>query len=214
MRRPFSSAVAAAGVAALCGCATTGSQLATQGRSDLAVVPVCCASLEKVSVIDLPREKQVVRIDKQRQAFVFDGAKSFFVAYRLPAFKASYAVVLTSRPGGLQTDSSMFMPRVALYDGSWQRTRLFTEADLRSRGTSMERTVFINAGNAAESYLVVYGADIATVKEHNVAVMSTTPIIAGPVVFYYHDGKDAKGRLHASPVGDVELETQGLASPK
>jgi len=214
MSRALRTAASIAALAVVAGCASTGGQLATQGRGDLSAVPVCCASLETVNVLDLPREKEIVRIDNKRQAFVFDGTKSFFVAYRLPAFEKAYAIVLSSTPDGVQTNLSMFMPRVALYDKAWQRTRLFTEADLRSRGSSMERTVFVNTANAGERYLVIYGADSTTVKEHSTTVMSTTPVFAGPVVFYYHDGRDAKALVHTSPIGNVVLEAQGLAQPK
>lgn len=206
------AAALAAASALLAGCAVpNGAAIAGKGRDDLAAAPVCCAHLSTVTVGDLPREKIKVTVDEKRQAFEFDGTKAFFVAYRLPDFSDTYAIVISTENAGTALNTAMFMPRVALYDADWKRTRVFDETTLRPRGTgSLERTVFINPPNADERYLVVYGSNRSDVKELAMSAVTSQPITVGAATIYWQSGADTKVLQHSAPVGDFIIETQGL----
>ena len=190
-------------------CTTPGSQIAAQGKTDLAGVTVCCKTLADATVLPLPT-KQRVEVDKMRQAFTFDGGKSFFVMYRLPDFIQPYSIVLNSQPGGNVSNTSIFLPRVTLLDAKFVQTRHFSETGLRSRGSVFERTIFINPADAGERYMVIYGADLATPVDRVLSIVTTT---TSPM-FVWSSGADVKATLHPSPVGAFDIEAVDLPAPK
>lgn len=199
--------LAAAGL--LTGCATPGSQIAAQGKNDLANVVSCCNTLADARNVPLPRKSRV-EIDKTRQAFTFDGGKSFFVLYQLPQFSQTYSIVLRSQPGGMMSNASIFLPRVMLLDESFRQTRHFAETGLRSRGDVFERTVFINPANNSERYIAIYGADLAAPLNRVLSVVTTT----SSQIFSWSSGADVQATLHPSSVGAFDIETFDLPDEK
>lgn len=193
----------------LAGCETTkGSQLVESGRNDLASVAVCCTTLAQASHQPLPVSQAdglLLVMDRSRQVFEFDGSKAFFVSFALPAFQMPYSIEISSLPQGTLQDSALLHPRVATYDADFKRLRYFDEKTLRMRGQQLERTVFINANDAAERYLVIYGNDLDARQETIYAVISTTPVTSGPVMFNMVSGSDVKGILRTSPTGIVRI---------
>ena len=201
-----------ASVLFLAGCAVvpTGLERVAQGKKQLDDAKVCCATLAEARKLALPLDRSTLIIDNTLQAFDFGAGKAFFVIYELPVFERTYSVSISSVPGGPLTDMALFVPRVALYDGSFRRTRFFDEKTLRNRGTTLERTIFINPHNSDEKYLVVSGSDLSSSIETSYSTVTYTPIVAGPVVFNLVGGQDGKAQLRTSPTGQLEIEVGGL----
>lgn len=206
--------LACLGIASLmAGCAgPAGSQRVADSRAELEAALPCCTSFASAGRAPLPAGKDaaVVVIDRNRQVFDFGSHKAYFVLYELPRFRQAYSVEVTSESQGPHADATVFLPRLTLLDSAFGVTRTFDDKKLRHRGSQVEQTVFINEKDAAERYLVIYGSDAATVIERNYAVVTTTPVVAGPVMFNMVSGSDQKGVLRSSPVGTVNVRVMGL----
>jgi len=206
---------AAVALTALAGCASvhTGAQKVADGKKQLAEATVCCTTLEQARRRALPVEKEDLVIDGTQQAIDLGTGKTFFALYELPQFVQTYAIAITSIPTGPLSDMALLVPRVTLYDAKFTVTRYFDEKTLRNRGNQLERTIFINPQNAAERYLVISAADLSSSIETPYSMVTSTPIVAGPVVFNLVSGQDGKTTLRASPIGQILLEVQGAKAP-
>jgi Maltose operon periplasmic protein precursor (MalM) len=212
MQKLITSAIVTIVFLNLLGCATNGSLLVDQGKIDINSAKLCCnASLSQAKVLPLPSLSAHISLDKTKQVFDFGGNKSFFVLYKLPEFKDSYSIKVISAAQGTVEDVAIFLPRLALFDESFKPTRYFDEKVLRSRGTNVETTVFINPSNSSEQYLAIYASDLNGQVEMAYSEVRMTPIFAGPFVFYMPTGKDGKSVRRSSPVGEVQIEIQGLS---
>lgn len=188
-----------------------GAQREANGRNDLANMTVCCTTLRQAHHQPLPApqsDELLLEIDRNRQVFEFDGRKAFFISFALPPFQMPYSIEISSLAQGTLRDSSLFFPRVTTYDADFSRLRHFDEKTLRMRGQQLERTVFINAKDAAERYLVVSGSDQDVQIETTYAVMNSTPVMSGPVMFNLISGADVKGLLRASPTGSIRIKVR------
>jgi hypothetical protein len=198
---------------AVVGCAgPAGHQRVADSRADLDAAVVCCTNLAEANRSPLPTGKDaaVVVIDRTRQVFDFGTHKAYFVLYVLPPFRQAYSVEFSSESQGPHTDATLFIPRVMLLDSEFKPTRSFDDKGLRHRGSQVERTIFINEKDAAERYVVVYGSDLATTIERTYAMITATPVFAGPVMFNMVSGSDQKGIVRSSPVGALRLQVNGL----
>jgi len=110
----------------------SGIERVAQGKKQLDAAKVCCLTLSEARRQALPLEKSTLTIDDTQQAFDFGAGKAFFVLYELPVFERTYSVSISSVPGGPLADMALFVPLVALYDSSFQRTRFFDEKTLRN----------------------------------------------------------------------------------
>lgn len=203
-------------VLVLAGCAVvpSGLERVAEGKKQLSDAKVCCTTLADARRMALPSDRSTLTIDNTQQAFDFGAGKAFFVLYELPVFERTYSVSISSMPGGPLTDMALFVPLVALYDASFRRTRFFDEKTLRNRGNTLERTIFINPGDASEKYLVVSGSDLSSSIETSYSTVTYTPVVAGPVVFNIVGGQDGKTHLRTSPTGQLEIEVGGLTQQR
>lgn len=187
-----------------------GLELAQRGHDDLAAAPICCKSLATAERLPLPLKPADVTIDAKVQAFDFGGDKAFFVLYELPVYSGPYSIVISSLGAGNQADIALFAPRAALYDDRFNVTRAFDDKTLRTRGNTLERTVFINPSNAGERYLAIYGSDLSSTAEHAYAQVTVTSLPAGPVVAPIYSGRDGHVTIRTAPTGKLKIEVQGL----
>jgi hypothetical protein len=196
---------------ASCASRLAGSEIAERGRLALVDTPVCCAELAQAAHVPLPAKEDTWIIDPGiDKVFAFGTNKAFFKLYELPAFRESYSVTVTSRLEGTSTDRSQFVPIMVFYDADMKVTRYFGEKTLRSRGQDLERTVFFNAGNADERFLVIFGSDLSETVEKTYSEVTVQTIPFGPAVFLtWASGKDRKFSLRPSPTGTVRIEVQG-----
>jgi Maltose operon periplasmic protein precursor (MalM) len=203
-----------AGSALLAACAggPGAEQKVAQAKAALQSAAPCCTSLAQALRTPLPAAQTEVPVDERSQVYGFDDAKAYFVLLELPAFARQYSIDITSVASGSMQDQSVLVPRVALFDAGFKRTRLFDEKDLRRRGSNLERTVFINSADGQERYLAIYGAELPTL-ERSVANVTSTPVVAGTGVFNFVSGQDAKLSVRSSPTGMLRLQTVGLVSP-
>ena len=92
------------------------------------------------------------------------------------------------------------------------KTRNFDENGLRTRGSSLERTVFINPANAGERYFAIYGSNLLASSQQTIPVITTSTSSAGTAFFTFYSGRDIRATRHPSPTGSFELEVSGLTS--
>lgn len=196
---------------ALTACATqNGQQIAAEGFRDLGNSLVCCTTLGQAQAAALPLTKAEVLIDAKRQVFDFGGTKAYFVLYKLPAFTKPYSFVITSLPAGSTADMAILLPRVTLYDEQFTPTRYYDDTSLRNRGSTLERTVFINEPNKAERYVAIFGSDMKAAMERSYSMVTVNTIMVGTVPFNFYGGQDAKATIRAAPTGKLLFEVQGL----
>lgn len=198
-----------------CAAGPSGQMRVAEAKASLDAAPACCDSLSKADNIPLPLKKTTIEIDGKSQAFEFESKKSFFKVFSLPAFTRPYGVLVTSLAGGPLADLTVFVPRVAMLNANFDRTRFFEEASLRSRGNNLERTIFINPADSQERYILIYGSGLASSVELTFSqVSSQTYSGANGGLFVFHTGNDAKAVVRAAPVGRLEIEVQGLESER
>jgi hypothetical protein len=193
---------------------TTGQQIADVGASDLAAAVVCCKHLSEATrrPFTVTPEPISVVVDRQSQAFEFGGTKAFFVMFELPPYTAPWSFTVTSLSQGTLADSAIFVPRVMLFDAAFQPTRVFDEKTLRSRGQSVERTVFINPANAGDRYVALVGSALTSAIQQRYSYVTSTPMMAGPVMFNLVGGAETTGTVRSAPVGQVRIEVHGLSA--
>lgn len=199
------------------GCAVlpTGQQRVADGRAALDATPPCCVTLSSAARLPLPLVKTLIEVDGKSQAFRFDDNKAFFKLFVLQEFSRPYSIVLSSLASGNLTDMTVLVPRVMLFNADFVKTRQYEDKTLRSRGSNLERTVFINPANSQERYLAVYGSDLASSFEAAFSQV-TTQSWSGVGGAYYMTttGTDGKSVIRASPVGQLQIEIQGLEGAK
>lgn len=197
-------------VIALCGCQTPGSQLASQSREKLNAVPICCKTIAEAKIRPLPVRQTDFQLSVSSQAFNFDVGKAFFEIFELPPYAQPYSILIGSRSTGTMQDMSVMAPRITLMDENFNTTRQFDENTLRQRGSVLERTVFINPGNRAERYMLIYGSPIESSHSRTIGVTGATPVYAGSVMFMMPTGSEMKSSLQHSPTGSYFIDIQGL----
>lgn len=102
---------------------------------------------------------------------------------------------------------------MALYDASFQPTRYFDETTLRRRGTTLERTVFLNATDAGERYLAIFASDGGGAVDWAHSTVEQYLVPVGPALMWFYRGVDAKSSLRPAPTGTVVIEVEGLSPP-
>lgn len=190
-----------------------GSQTAEQARAQLAQATNTCTSLNQAVILDLPLTPLETELAASSQIYTFNDGKSYFSIYRLPLFKKPYSIYIRSHSDGSLTDSAIMLPRITLLDDGFKEKRQFNENALRNRASDVEQTVFINATNSDERYLLIRGANIEGMHTRKIGVMQTTPIMAGGLMFNFTSGGDAVAKIYTSPTGKYLLNTNGLVEP-
>jgi hypothetical protein len=204
---------------AACASPVTATDELASARSALAATRTCCSSLAEAPTAELPAPEASVPMDKTRPVLEFDGSKSYFVLYRLPKYAAPYSIRVESIAqemaptfAGIGTlnvtstrERAVFVPRVRLLDATFDATRIFDDQALRTRGDNLELTIFVNARNAGERYIVIYGASRSGSTESSYADVTSTPLYAGGVVGTVVFGQEAHSRLNYSPIGKINL---------
>ncbi len=196
----------------LSGCATTsGTQLVENGKSALTQARICCETLQDVISLSMPIEKADHVLDEKSQAMMFDGQKSFFVMLALPKYDRPYRIVISSFSSGNATNAALFLPRISLHGADRKATREFDDKSLRSRGSSLERTIFINPENSAEQYLLIRASELSAKIEQNISIVTTSAVYVAPGVYVnISSGADSKVLVQSSPVGRLAIEVHGL----
>lgn len=198
---------------ALCGCAApSGEQIVSRSQALLDERSVSTSSVEQLTRKPLPLKPADISLDEQAEVFDIGGQKSYVAVFELPSFQRPYSVTLSSNPDGPPLDIRIFVPRVTVLDDQFKVTRSFTEDGLRSRGRSLERTVFFNPGNSRDRYLLIHSGLLRAAYQRDVQLLTNQTISAGAVTMNWADGQDAKGMVRPSPVGKVELTVDGLST--
>jgi hypothetical protein len=208
-------------VAALAACVSTapcgpsGAKLAQRGWDALKNHPECCYAYQQLSRLPLPAGStpSSFDVDRERQTFRFGEDKAFVLMFELPAYRAPYAIRLSSLPLGCKLDAALFVPEVLMLDARYQVTRTFDDKTLRHRGAGLERTIFINPDNATERYMLIHGASRAGTTVSEIPVVSANNTIFGPLPFTFSEGEDVQARLSTSPVGRIEVLVQPAGEP-
>jgi hypothetical protein len=200
------------------GCVTlSGAQLSATAAADLESAPLCCpAGLAQAPVQplpDTPKEPEAITIDAKRPAHVFGGGKGFFVLLALPPFEAPYSIEFTSDAAGPLHNSAIFVPLITTFDADFKAVRQFGEDGLRQRGQQVERTIFVNPSNRQERYLAVYGKGTPSTASTQYAVINSSPVVAGPVMFNVISGSDIKGIRSTAATGTVRVKVKRTAQP-
>lgn len=203
-----------ASLLAACANGPDATQRITAARAALDAAPLCCTSLAQARRLPLPLERTTVQVDPGSQALAFDGTKAFFVLYELPPFSRPYSIVATSLASGRLQDMAILAMRVATFDANFKRTRSFGENDLRDRGNGLERTIFVNPSNRSERYIAFYGSASTATIERMYSSVTTVPIATGGGIASIYTGQDGVAVSRLAPVGALQLEVQGLASPE
>jgi hypothetical protein len=194
----------------LTGCQTAGSHIASQSREKLNAAPVCCKTIAEAKIRPLPALQTDFELSANSQAFYFDAGKAFFDMFELPTYNGPYSILIGSRASGSIQDMSIMAPWVILLDENFQPTRSFDENTLRPRGSSLERTIFINPGDRHERYMVIFGSPIESSRSSTVGVTGANTFYAGGAMFSIPTGSDVKSKQEHSPTGSYFLDIKGL----
>ncbi|HKY90985.1 MAG TPA: MalM family protein [Nevskiaceae bacterium] len=133
------------------------------------------------------------RIDASAPCYVGrDGAPSVYAPYTLPRYQQPYSVTIQSQTQG----EALFAPEVKLLDSDGRVTRVVGFDRFSTRGDILQATVFINADNKDERYLIVGSASDAVGKTSKRLVSGTivVPLLVGIPFFGVHGTESAESR--------------------
>ena len=136
-------------------------------RSELETAAVCCEKYEQFYFQPLKLgATESVTINRSSPAFLFDGGKSYFKAFSLPAAGKPYFVIVSSYFVDKEKRSGepyIFSPVVMLLDADYRVTRKVDKGFVApiSSGNSMnhatlEVEIAVNPRAADERFMVVY----------------------------------------------------------
>jgi hypothetical protein len=139
--------------AALSGCVTP----VPEQRSVLENTADCCKSMSefKFAPLAMTDEKEVA-LGAESPAFTFQSGKSYFAAYRLPAWSAPYQIRAESQDGN--TRGGLLSPSALLLDSDFRVVRSFNVATGPDATRPNVLHIFVNEADAAEQYLVLFTA--------------------------------------------------------
>lgn len=186
-------------LAALCstlsGCATAVSEQMTT----LQAAPICCKSMTEFKYTRLSSEEdREVKLTSESPAFVFGGIKSYFSAYRLPAWRGPLQIRAVGKATG--SKDGLFGPSAVMLDRHFQPTRRFDVGD-RARPEVLH--IFVNEGNRGEEYIVLYTGRLGTegieelVARPTTVAVGTVPLMIGAT--------ESKVFLQYAPTGVMQL---------
>jgi hypothetical protein len=181
-----------------------------QAELDLESGPVCCFALANGLILPLERIKDPIALDVKSQVFEFPEGRSHFAVIELPPFVRPYQITLTSIAfGGRDHYVGLFVPVVDVYDASWTKTRSFLPEDLKSRGSNLERTIFINPANSDDRYIVVRSSVMEGSFERADALITASRVSAGRYTFSnVVSGTEARTTVRVSRIGSIGVEVK------
>ena len=175
-------------------------------RAELDRAPICCSSLAALPYQDIPGDGALTsEIDVRSPAFVFEGGKSFFAAYRLDQVRRPFILEVASAPSpapgvsgeaGSDSPGLRFVPAVLLLDGDF-KVRRSVSGGAPAQGCAEDVSM--------DAYLLSLDI-LEPVEQSKYLVVLTTDVLLGM------ENVVACGRLHStpSPVGRVSLRVHGL----
>ena len=194
----------AALIGALCLCGVTGCVAPVREQlSALQKAPVCCASMREFNYAPLSMsDEKEVTLDVESPAFGFDAGKSFFAAYRLPAWSAPYQIRAEAQPGNVR--GGLLAPSALLLDGDFKVTRQFNVAQGPNARPGVVH-IFVNESNRSEQYIVFFTAKLAASDGVNAIIAMPTMIAIGTVPVQI-GASESRVSLPYSPTGVFQLK--------
>ncbi len=136
-------------------------------KSELETAAVCCENYQQFYFQPLkPGATDSFTIDRSSPAFLFDGGKSYFKAFSLPAAGKSYFVIVSSYFVDKEKRSGepyIFRPVVIFLDADYRVTRKVDNGIVIpiSSGNSMnhatlEMEIAMNPREADERFMIIY----------------------------------------------------------
>lgn len=183
----------------LSGCATT-----IDYNKNLTVAKPCCADFKAIKYKPLQYNKplQMKLGGESGQVRVFPEGKSFFFPIKLPEFDGAYEIQIQSQ----QVGNQVFLPRILMLNDKHQVAKKIPSAKFKFENGTASHKFFLNK-DFGYQYMVLYTAPADVGKEsielRNTS--STTPIYAGPYVFYYTNGSEAKVTIKSAEGGSLKV---------
>ena len=186
---------------ALIGCAMP----VAEQISMLNTTAVCCTSMAEFKYMPLPlTEEKEVTFGAESPVFVFETGKSFFAAYRLPAWSAPYQIRAEAQGGDVRR--GLFSPSALVLDGDFKVKRQFNVASMS--GTNARPGVvhiFVNESNKDEHYLVLFTARLTSSEGVNTLIATPTTVAVGTVPLQI-GATESRVSLRYSPMGVLQLK--------
>ena len=194
----------AVSIGLLCLCGVTGCVTPVREQlSALEKAPVCCASMRdfKYAPLSMADEKEVT-LDAESPAFAFEAGKSFFAAYRLPAWSAPYQIRVEAQPGNVR--GGLLAPSALVLDADFNVTRRFNVTPGPNARPGVVH-VFVNEPNRGEQYIVFFTAKLASPEGVN-AIVATPTVIAVGTVPVQIGASESRVSMPYSPTGVFQLK--------
>ena len=165
---------------------------------------VCCESLREFKYAPLSTsEEKEVTFGEDSPAFVFETGKSFFAAYRLPAWTAPYQIRAEGQAATV-VKAGLFSPSALMLDGDFKITRQFNIAQDIGNARPTIVHIFVNEANKDEQYLVLFTARLSSEGVNTLMTKQMTMMIgAAPVVI---GATESRVSLRHSPTGVLQLK--------
>ena len=136
-------------------------------RSELETVAVCCERYEQFDFQPLKLgATESITIDRSSPTFLFEGGKSYFKAFSLPAAGKSYFVIVSSffvDKNNRSLPPYIFSPVVIFLDADYRVTRKVNNgivipinAGNSMNHTMLEMEIAVNPRTADERFMVIY----------------------------------------------------------
>ncbi|BAP88312.1 maltose operon periplasmic [Burkholderiales bacterium GJ-E10] len=181
-------------------------------RTVLDTAPVCCSRMSEFTFENLaPGKSTSAEIARGQGSFDFATGKSYFRAFKLPAYSAPYAISLHSKvmPSGIPHRFRVFVPAAVLLDSNFHIIETIDPKGLRPipasimppRAAALEQTIAISAANARAKYMVLYTTDNLLERPRLTSVPGVFLIPGGALP----SGVPQLTEMEPWPTGNIEI---------
>jgi hypothetical protein len=170
---------------------------------------VCAEAIqfERATVINPKRnDVQSYRVDRRSPCLRTDAGPMSYLAFRLLEFESPYSVTVESE----QVGGVLFAPQLGLMDEAGHVSRRLAFEDFSLRGTLLRATVFVNAENAQERYLIVTSAvgQVGQTRQPIVAQVTMIPVLTGLLPMMWVSGSEYQGQYTLAHNGQIRMQAQ------
>ena len=148
-------------------------------------------------------DERKVALDIESPAFVFETGKSYFAAYRLPAWNGPYQIRAEAKSGA-NVRAGTFGPSVLMLDADYRIARQFNTGQGSGPRPDVVH-VFVNESNKDEQYLVLFTAKLSTTEGVDALVAAPRATMIGSA-YVVLGASESRVSLQYSPTGVLQLK--------
>ena len=174
----------------------------------------CCKEFKEVAKTSLPNETTEFMLNDKSPVHDFGQGAQAYLLIELPQFTSTYSINITDlpqNPGVFNvTNYSQLAMHIQTLDADFAPKREYNYTNMKKRGLGYEKTVFMNAQNHSEKYILLRG--ILNISPQEITISKTDTMFVG--TGFYIGGTDAKLTVQPTSMGVVMIDVKRQSQTK